>query len=52
MSVKSLEKKQMNFAAAVETEESLEQRPDVQDVWDGLIVWHPNMAAECRELQT
>jgi hypothetical protein len=28
--------KQMNFAAAVEMEENLEQLQDVQEEWDGL----------------
>ena len=34
--MRSLEMKQMNFAAAVEMEENLEQLQDVQEEWDGL----------------
>ena len=49
--MRSLEIKQINFSAAVEMEENLEQLQDVQEEWDGLTVLHPNMAAECREQQ-
>lgn len=45
------ERKRTSFAGEAEMAESTEQQQDVRDVWAGLTVWHPNMAAACRGLR-
>ena len=49
--LKSSVKKLMNLEEEAETVENMAQQQDVRDVWDGLTVLLPNMAAVCRELQ-
>ena len=43
-----LAKRQMSFEEEAEMEENLVQRPDVQDVWDGLTWLPPSMDADFR----
>ena len=51
LSVRFLAKRQMSFEEEAEMEENLVQRPDVQDVWDGLTWLPPSMDADFREQQ-
>ena len=51
MFLKSSVKKLMNLEEEAETVENMAQQLAARDVWAGLTVLLPNMAAVCRELQ-